>query len=83
MVRENEDKTKQYSIEAEDDTDLRKSIFENFAKESITIFEMKKADTTLEDAFMQLIEKNISTESLNNVENSAKKILEEEQGGEK
>lgn len=83
LVRENEDKTKQYSIEAEDDTDLRKSIFENFAKESITIFEMKKADTTLEDAFMQLIEKNISTESLNNVENSAKKILEEEQGGEK
>ena len=83
LVKENEDKTKQYSIEAEDDTDLRKSIFENFAKENITIFEMKKADTTLEDAFMQLIEKNISTESLNNVENSAKKILEEEQGGEK
>ncbi|MCI8587132.1 MAG: ABC transporter ATP-binding protein [Clostridia bacterium] len=83
LVRENEDKTKQYSIEAEDDTDLRKSIFENFAKESITIFEMKKADTTLEDAFMQLIEKNISTESSNNVENLEKKLLEEEQGGEK
>ena len=27
-----------------------------FAKENITIFEMKKADTTLEDAFMKLIE---------------------------
>ena len=83
LVRENEDKTKQYSIEAEDDTDLRKSIFENFAKESITIFEMKKADTTLEDSFMKLIEKNISTESSNNVENLEKKLLEEEQGGEK
>ena len=27
-----------------------------FAKENITIFEMKQADTTLEDAFMKLIE---------------------------
>ena len=26
-----------------------------FAKENITIFEMKKADTTLEEAFMTLI----------------------------
>ena len=30
--------------------------FDEFAKENITIFEMKKADTTLEDAFMKLIE---------------------------
>lgn len=83
LVKENEDKTKQYSIEAENDTDLRKSIFENFAKENITIFEMKKADTSLEDAFMQLIEKNISTDSTNNVEKETKKISREEQGGEK
>ena len=27
-----------------------------FAKENITIFEMKQADATLEDAFMKLIE---------------------------
>ena len=31
-------------------------IFKEFAKENITIFEMKQADTTLEDAFMKLIE---------------------------
>ena len=31
-------------------------IFSELAKEDITIFEMKKADTTLEDAFMKLIE---------------------------
>ena len=56
LVKENEDRTKQYVIEANGDTDLRKVIFSEFAKENITIFEMKKADITLEDAFMQLIE---------------------------
>ncbi len=56
LVKENEDGTKQYIIEANGDTDLRKVIFSEFAKENITIFEMKKADITLEDAFMQLIE---------------------------
>ena len=35
---------------------LRKVIFSEFAKENITIFEMKKPDTTLEEAFMKLIE---------------------------
>lgn len=60
LVTENEDKTKKYIISAEKDVDLRKSIFNTFAKEGITIFEMKQADATLEDAFMQLIssEKN-------------------------
>ncbi len=56
LVQENEDGTKQYLIEADKDVDLRKKIFSEFAKENITIFEMKKADTTLEDAFMKLIE---------------------------
>lgn len=56
LISENEDGTKQYMIEAEGDIDLRKIIFTEFAKANITIFEMKKADTTLEDAFMKLIE---------------------------
>ena len=56
LVQENEDKTKQYLIEADKDIDLRKKILSEFAKENITIFEMKKADTTLEDAFIKLIE---------------------------
>lgn len=56
LVKENEDKTKEYIIESNLDTDLRKILFQEFAKENITIFEMKKADTTLEDAFMKLIE---------------------------
>ncbi len=56
LITENEDGTKQYVIEAKGDVDLRKTIFAEFAKENITIFEMKKADTTLEEAFMKLIE---------------------------
>ena len=56
LIKENEDKTKEYSIEAEGKTDLRKILFSELAKENITIFEMKKADATLEDAFMKLIE---------------------------
>ena len=56
LIKENDDKTKQYLIETTKDTDLRKILFQEFAKENITIFEMKKADATLEDAFMKLIE---------------------------
>ena len=56
ILQENEDGTKQYIIEAEGDIDLRKIIFTEFAKENIPIFEMKRADTTLEEAFMKLIE---------------------------
>ncbi len=56
LVHENEDGTKQYVLESDSKVDLRKVIFTEFAKENITIFEMKKADTTLEDAFMKLIE---------------------------
>ena len=56
LVEDKEDGTKQYIIEAEGEMDLRKTIFSEFAKENITIFEMKKSDNTLEDAFMKLIE---------------------------
>lgn len=56
LITKNEDGTTQYMIEANGDVDLRKTIFAEFAKEDITIFEMKKADSSLEDAFMKLIE---------------------------
>ena len=56
LVEEKEDGTKQYRIEAKGEVDLRKKIFSELAKENIAIFVMKKADTTLEEAFMKLIE---------------------------
>ena len=84
LVTENEDKTKKYIITADEDVDLRKSIFETFAKEGITIFEMKKSDATLEDAFMQLIDSKeesepIEKEETNIEENKESENLEEQQ----
>ena len=62
LVSVNEDKTKKYMIIAEPGVDLRKKVFETFAKEGITIFEMKKVDATLEEAFMQLINTEVVEE---------------------
>ena len=56
LIETNEDKTKKYMITGEKDEDLRKKVFTEFAKEGITIFEMKKPEATLEDAFMKIID---------------------------
>ena len=56
FIEELEDKTKKYEIEGSKDEDLRKIIFTEFAKEGITILEMKKPEATLEDAFMKIID---------------------------
>ena len=55
LVKTLSDGTKQYSISSKDDADIRKEIFSTFAKNEITIFELKKAETSLEDAFLDLI----------------------------
>ncbi len=57
LEKTNEDGTKKYAIEVEETKDIRKTLFASFAKENLTIFEMKKADISLEEAFMKLIEK--------------------------
>ena len=57
LEKTNEDGTKQFAIEVKGEEDIRKTLFAEFAKENLIIFEMKKADTTLEEAFMKLIEK--------------------------
>ena len=75
LIAENEDKTKKYMITATEGVDLRKSVFEVLAKEGITIFEMKKIDATLEDAFMELI--NSETEESKEVE-EVKEYAEDE-----
>ena len=55
LIKTNEDKTKKYEVSGEDGINLNKIIFSEFAKENITIFEMKKPEATLEDAFMKII----------------------------
>ena len=56
---------KEYLIISEENTDIRKEIFEKYAKEDITIYELKKQEATLEDAFMKLIEGNKEGEEKN------------------
>ena len=55
LLQENEDKTKTYSIAFKKDTDIRKKLTIALAKKEIVLLEMKKDETTLEDAFMELI----------------------------
>ena len=56
LVKDNEDGTKQYLITTSTDMDLRKPLFEVLPKEEIVIFELRKTETTLEDAFIKLID---------------------------
>ena len=56
LVKDNEDGTKQYKITSDSSKDIRKLLFETLPKEQITIFELKKEEVSLEDAFIKLIE---------------------------
>lgn len=63
FIKDNDDGTKQYEISSNDDTEIRKKLFDILPKKDITIFELKKVESSLEDAFMILInakeEKNV------------------------
>ena len=69
FVKDNEDGTKQYIITTLSGVDLRKKLFEVLPKEDIVIFELKKTETTLEDAFIKLID---TTKEDNNIEKKDK-----------
>lgn len=56
LIKELPDKTKQYKIISKDGKDIRKEIFAAFAKLEITILELKTMETTLEDAFVDIID---------------------------
>lgn len=77
MVKDNEDGTKQYKIVSDAKKDVRKSLFEVLPKEGITIFELKKAESTLEDAFIKLVDKEANKEENKN-ENKKDKKQEKE-----
>ena len=68
FLKDNEDGTKQYAITSSGKTDLRKKLFEILPKQDITIFELKKSESTLEDAFIKLID----TSSSQNVKETVK-----------
>ena len=54
-VKDNNDGTKEYEITAKENVDLRKTLFSELPKNNITIFELKKYENSLEDAFLRLI----------------------------
>ncbi len=56
LIADNNDGTKQYKIISNNNEDIRKLIFNAFAKENITIFELKKEEVTLEDVFIKLVD---------------------------
>ena len=76
FVKDHEDGTKQYVITTSSDIDLRKKLFEVLPKEEIVIFELKKTETTLEDAFMKLVN---TTKQEDTVKNLRKKINKRKQ----
>ena len=56
LVKENDDNTKEYLIYGKPDVDIRKMVFAELPKHNISIFELKKNENTLEDAFLTIIE---------------------------
>ena len=78
FVKDNEDGTKQYIITYSADIDLRKKLFEVLPKQEIVIFELKKTETTLEDAFMKLINTSKEDESEENECNKENKLNKQE-----
>lgn len=83
LIKDLEDGTKQYMITCDNDKDVRKDIFEEFAKAGITIFELKKTEATLEDAFMKLISQTetVNEEVKENSKNKKKKIEDKKEEG--
>ena len=78
MVKDNEDGTKQYKIVSDASNDLRKSLFDALPKKQITIFELKKAEVSLEDAFIKLVEGNNQEESgKDSIENQTEETKQE------
>ena len=57
LITKNTDGTIKYSVKSAEEKDVRKDVFEAAAKNGITILEIKKSEATLEDAFINLINK--------------------------
>lgn len=57
-VKDNDDGTKQYMLKSSTEFDLRKKLFDVLPKNDITIFELKSAEKSLEDAFITIIDEN-------------------------
>ena len=77
LIKELPDGTKQYSISSKQDKDIRKEIFAAFAKNEMTIFELKKAETSLEDVFIDIIDNQKEEIKVNEKDNHKEEAKKE------
>lgn len=73
LIKNNDDGTLQYMIKSDADIDLRKNLFDILPKNNVTIFELKKAEKSLEDAFITLVDENTEKLAKKQEEEMAKK----------
>lgn len=66
FIKDNDDGTKEYAIISSSNVDLRKKLFDVLPKMDIVIFELKKSETTLEEAFIKLIDNSKNNETKSN-----------------
>lgn len=78
LIKDNEDGTKQYMIKSNIEFDLRKKLFEILPKKEITIFELKTAEKSLEDAFLTIIDTNTKEREEKKTENKAEEVEKDE-----
>ena len=81
LIKKLPDGTKQYSISAKQDKDIRKEIFAAFAKNEMTIFELKKAETSLEDVFIDIIDNQKEITESKKENNSKDEIKKKDKKG--
>ncbi len=72
FLKDNEDNTKQYAITSNIQLDLRKVLFEVLPKEEITIFELKKDESSLEEAYIKLIDSDKQEQTSNETNENRK-----------
>ncbi len=61
-----DNKTKQYEIFVKEEFDIRKKLFEILPKHNITVVELKTSETSLEEAFINLIDSEGGNEDVGN-----------------
>lgn len=83
LIKNNDDGTMQYMIKSDADIDLRKNLFDILPKNNVTIFELKKAEKSLEDAFITLVDENTEKLAKKQEEEMAKKEQEEKEKADK
>ena len=83
LIKNNDDGTMQYMIKSDADIDLRKNLFDILPKNNVTIFELKKAEKSLEDAFITLVDENTEKLAKKQEEEMARKEQEEKEKAEK